>query len=123
MRSVRPDGSGNQREVLGCEVAVVGAGLAGLVAARRLAAAGRDVLVLEGRQRVGGRVLDAWHHGETRVSLGAQWLGVGQVRLQRLCAEAESAVDFTRGVGVGQWQGSGCVSGGWILVKTARPRC
>ncbi len=99
MRSVRPDGSGNQREVLGCEVAVVGAGLAGLVAARRLAAAGRDVLVLEARQRVGGRVLDAWHHGETRVSLGAQWLGVGQVRLQRLCAELGLTVRPVASVG------------------------
>lgn len=37
------------------EVVVVGAGLAGLSAARRLAAAGLDVVVPEGRDRVGGR--------------------------------------------------------------------
>ncbi|WP_101296315.1 NAD(P)/FAD-dependent oxidoreductase [Halegenticoccus soli] len=37
-------------------VAVVGAGLAGLVAARRLAAAGADVTVYERREEVGGRV-------------------------------------------------------------------
>jgi len=45
------------------DVIVVGAGLAGLVAARQLVAASRDVLVLEARDRVGGRtaeeVLDA----------------------------------------------------------------
>lgn len=92
MRSGRFVGGGGRDEVLRCEVAVVGAGLAGLVAARRLAAAGRDVLVLEAQHRVGGRALDAWHRGETRVSLGAQWLGVGQERLERLCAELGLAV-------------------------------
>ena len=41
------------------DVVVVGAGLAGLYAATDLVAAGRDVLVLEARDRVGGRV---WSH-------------------------------------------------------------
>ena len=38
---------------------VVGGGIAGLVAARGLAAAGRDVLLLEGSPQVGGKLRSA----------------------------------------------------------------
>ena len=40
-----------------CDVAVIGGGLAGLCAARVLAAEGVDVRVLEAQDRVGGRTL------------------------------------------------------------------
>jgi monoamine oxidase len=41
------------------DVVVVGAGFAGLTAARQIASAGHSVMVLEARDRVGGR---AWNH-------------------------------------------------------------
>jgi monoamine oxidase len=62
-------------EELESDVCVVGGGLAGLAAARRLTSAGRSVLVLEARNRVGGRV---WAHrlsDGTVVDRGGAWFG------------------------------------------------
>ncbi|GIU92466.1 MAG: amine oxidase [Acidimicrobiia bacterium] len=54
-------------------VIVVGAGVAGLTAARLLSEAGMDVLVLEARDRVGGRVWTS-RLADATVELGAQWI-------------------------------------------------
>ena len=53
---------------------VIGAGVAGLAAARKLQQGGKQVLVLEARQRIGGRVWtdDSWP--DAPVDLGAQWI-------------------------------------------------
>ena len=55
------------------DVVVIGAGVAGLVAATRLAAAGADVVVLEARDRVGGRLLTE-DVGGLELELGGQWI-------------------------------------------------
>lgn len=69
------------------DVIVVGAGLAGLVAARDVVAAGHDVTVLEARDRVGGRTLTVELDDGDAVDLGAQWIGPGQERIKALVAD------------------------------------
>ncbi len=61
------------------DVVVVGAGLSGLVAARRLRQNGiRRIAVFEAAQRVGGRVLNQQVDADTVVEGGGQWAGPGQ---------------------------------------------
>lgn len=69
------------------EVVVVGAGLAGLMAARHLRAYGVDVVVLEARDRVGGRTYTMPVSDGTLIDMGGQWVGPTQERLLRLAAE------------------------------------
>ena len=81
------------------QVVVVGAGIAGMVAARRLFDRGLDVVVLEGRDRVGGRL---WSHrlpnGEI-VELGGEWISTGQDAVMGLVDElglvlVDTGMDF-----------------------------
>jgi len=69
------------------DVVVVGAGLAGLTAARALRRAGADVVVLEARERVGGRVLNHDIGDGKVVEVGGQWVGPTQERALALIAE------------------------------------
>jgi monoamine oxidase len=74
-------------ESLETDVAIVGAGLAGLVAARRIDAAGARPLVIEARDRVGGRLLNEEIGDGKVVEVGGQWIGPTQERLAALAAE------------------------------------
>src|SRR5215212_10992260 len=69
------------------DVVVVGAGMAGLVAARDLLANGLSVLVLEARERVGGRLLNHTLTNGSVVELGGQWVGPTQDRVLALAEE------------------------------------
>src|SRR6185436_19774436 len=85
-RADPPDGMNASRRT---DVIVVGAGAAGLEAARQLRAHGRSVLVLEARDRIGGRVLT---HHDPRVplpiELGAEFIHGDAPITTALLAEA-----------------------------------
>ena len=68
------------------DVAVVGAGAAGLAAASRLVAEGREVVVLEARDRVGGRLWNTEIGGEAN-ELGGEWVAPYHSRLHELLPE------------------------------------
>ncbi|WP_428151174.1 flavin monoamine oxidase family protein [Brevundimonas sp.] len=77
------------------DVAVIGAGSAGLSAARRLARAGVAVVVLEARDRIGGRAHTVDHEGMP-VDLGCGWLHSADANvLSAIGREAGFAIDET----------------------------
>jgi monoamine oxidase len=69
------------------DVCIVGAGYAGLTAALRLTQAGKSVVVLEARDRVGGRVWTESLADGTWIDHGGAWIGYGQDRIYALAKE------------------------------------
>src|SRR3954451_4660356 len=74
-------------DVTQTEVVVVGAGLAGLSAARTLMDQGLEVLVLEARDRVGGRTHSVVEDDGRIIEYGGQWVGPTQDRALGLIEE------------------------------------
>lgn len=69
------------------DVIVIGAGYAGLTATRELLKAGKNVLLLEARDRVGGRVHTQRFDDGSYVDLGGAWVGPTQDRIYELAHE------------------------------------
>ena len=98
------------------DVLVLGAGLAGLAAARDLAAAGADVELLEARGRPGGRVEQAVLEDGRVVQLGGELVGAFHTAYLGLAGElgletepsyvaepGEMSWDLAEGAGRGEW--------------------
>ena len=88
------------------DVVVVGAGFAGLAAARELVKRGHDVVVLEGRDRVGGRSSTTTIAG-VPVDLGGTFVGPTQDAVVALAAElgCETVPTHSRGKNLIRWRG------------------
>jgi monoamine oxidase len=97
-------------ERIDADVCVIGAGYAGLSAARRLTQGGKSVVVLEARDRVGGRI---WTHrlpDGTPIDRGGAWLGPKHDRIFALAGEVDVATYKT-------W-----VKGAHLLIDHGRAR-
>ncbi|BDX33729.1 monooxygenase [Mycobacterium antarcticum] len=88
------------------DVVIVGAGFAGLAAARKLTALGRDVVVLEGRDRVGGRSHTTTIAG-VPVDLGGTFVGPTQTEVLALAAElgCPTVPTYDHGENLIRWRG------------------
>lgn len=84
------------------DCAIIGAGFAGLAAANELVRRGLNVVVLEARDRIGGRVENGYLSDGEMVELGGQWIGPGHESMYELAQQYDmelvglpSAGEFT----------------------------
>ncbi len=79
-----PSEAASGRATRTADFVIVGAGLAGITAARELLRQGRSVVVLEARDRVGGRILNHSIGGGNITELGGEYIGPTQDRIAAL---------------------------------------
>ncbi|MBD1202620.1 MAG: FAD-dependent oxidoreductase [Rhodobacteraceae bacterium] len=114
------------RAAEGWRIAVIGAGMAGLAAARALQQAGAEVTIYEARDRIGGRVWTDRSWPDLPVDMGASWIhGLTGNPLTALAREAEAALHPT------DYESAAAFGGGserpypaepWDMLETAQKR-
>jgi monoamine oxidase len=107
-------------------VAVIGAGMAGLAAARALADAGAQVTVYEARTRIGGRVWTSRLWPDLPVDMGASWIhGVKGNPLTALADHAgldRRATDYDSAIAFGPGGREMTAKEPWRMVEAAQER-
>ncbi|MFM8394226.1 MAG: flavin monoamine oxidase family protein, partial [Acidobacteriota bacterium] len=84
-------GSTAQAQSTGKRVVVIGAGMSGLTAAQTLKGRGHSVVVLEARDRIGGRIWTSNKWADVPVDFGASWIhGVRGNPLTRIAEQAQA---------------------------------
>lgn len=78
-------------EKLQTDIIIIGAGYAGIAAAKKLHEAGKNFLVVEARDRIGGRTLTQKLNCGATVDLGAQWIGPTQHHIWQWVKETNTA--------------------------------
>lgn len=91
-----PLGKARAQALEGTKVVVIGAGLSGLAAAKSLQNQGAEVVVLEGRDRTGGRLVTDWSLGkDAPFEVGAGWIhGPSQENPTKQLADAVGSQYF-----------------------------
>jgi monoamine oxidase len=69
------------------DVIIIGGGFSGIAAARILHKANKSFIVLEARERLGGRVYTKRFENGQYLDFGGQWIGPTQDRMYALCKE------------------------------------
>ena len=89
------------------DVVVIGAGLSGLVAALKLQKGGKRVLILEARDRIGGRMYRESTIKGGVLDMGGQWVGDSQAAILGLLGDLqiERFVSYNSGHSIQSWNG------------------
>lgn len=83
-----------------CDVCIVGAGFSGLMAASRIYGHGKSVVVVEARDRLGGRTwTDNVNGSGLFLDVGGQWIGPSQHRINKLVKQHHLPVFSTHDTG------------------------
>jgi monoamine oxidase len=74
------------------DIVIIGAGFSGIAAGAKLFAAGQDFLLLEARDRLGGRTLTRHYDQNVKLELGGQWIGPTQDSMYELAQKHQTEI-------------------------------